>query len=141
VRVKNLGGTAWGDQGTNWRAFWERFSAQNAFMCFADGCINTPSVGGLVQKEGARDGKWYVVPLCGQYGKAPELDIWGLALLVSANECETLKPAAAGGVKFARWPLEWIPNTAPITLKRRYGQQQQRPVAPRWFSVLPNRTP
>jgi hypothetical protein len=125
VRVKNLGGTARGDQGSNWLAFWERSSAQNAFMCFGAGCINTPSVGGLVQKEDAGDGKWYVVPLCRQCGKAPELDIWELALLVCANESDALKPAPASGVKFVRWPSEWIANVAHVTTRKRYGRQQR----------------
>jgi hypothetical protein len=119
VLVKNLGGASRSDQGSNWLAFWERFSAQNAFMCFAAGCINTPSVGGLVQKEGATDGTWYVVPLCGQCGKAPELDIWELAPLVCANETDMLKPAPAGGVRFVRWPSEWIPNAAHVMPKKR----------------------
>jgi hypothetical protein len=75
--VKNVGGTVLRDTGRNWLAYWETLSAQNAFMCFVDGCINTPSVGGLVQKEGASDGKWYVIPLCGECSKLKTAELDG----------------------------------------------------------------
>jgi hypothetical protein len=87
------------DKGRNWLAYWERVSAQKAFMCFVDGCINTPSVGGLVQKEGASDGRRYVIPLCGQCSKqnAPELDIWDMARLVHASESDALARTETSG--------------------------------------------
>jgi hypothetical protein len=90
MRVKNLNRAAQTKRG-GWLAHWEKISGQNACLCFAKDCINQPSIGGLVQKDGSTDESWYVVPLCDDCNKktGQDLDIWDLATLVAAVEVKT----------------------------------------------------
>jgi hypothetical protein len=92
MRVKNLNGTTQNLCSTgSWFAHWEKFSGQNAFMCFTKGCIKRPSVGGQVQKDSPTDKSWYVIPLCDDCNKkrGQDLDIWDSAKLVSVNVLKT----------------------------------------------------
>jgi len=92
----------------NWLAHWERLSGQNAYMCFGQGCINTPSVGVLIQKDSLTDQNLYVIPLCNDCNKKREqdLDIWDAATLVSANAIETIRTFAVTPRHFAHWASE-----------------------------------
>lgn len=112
MRVRNLNGATSSDgDGRNWLAHWEKLSGQNAFMCFAEGCINIPSVGGHVQKDSSTDRTWYVIPLCSGCNKKKELDlnIWDMAKLLSANAIDSLEIAAVTPRNFAQWARERFP--------------------------------
>ena len=113
MRVKNLnGGTQNKCSSGSWLAHWEKFSGQNAYMCFGKGCINRPSVGGHVQKDSTTDKNWYIVPLCDDCNKkrGQDLDIWALALLIPANESETCEMPAVALQIFARRALDRFPE-------------------------------
>jgi hypothetical protein len=97
MRVKNLNQAAGPKCSSgSWLALWERVCGQNAFLCFVKDCINRPSTGGLVQKDNATDGDWYVVPLCRHCSEktGQDLEIWDEARLVSAGQAR-IPPAAA----------------------------------------------
>jgi hypothetical protein len=96
----------------SWLAHWEKLSGQNAFMCFTEGCINMPSVGGHVQKDSTTDKNWYVIPLCTDCSKksGQDLDIWDTAKFVSAKETETSGVAASTPRNFTPWALERFPE-------------------------------
>ena len=102
MKVKKLNGSG------SWLAHWEKLSGQNAYMCFATACINTPSVGAQVQKYNPADQKLYVIPLCNDCNKKREqdLDIWDAATLVSANAIETIRTFAVTPRNFAQWASE-----------------------------------
>ena len=96
MRVRNLNGTnrlhsPCGD----WLSLWEQASGQRASLCSVKDCIYMPSVGGLVQRDAAAGGGWYVIPLCaacnGEIGR--DLDIWDLATLVSVAATRMAEPA------------------------------------------------
>jgi hypothetical protein len=89
MRVKNLNrATQTKCKASSWLAHWEKITGQNASLCFVKDCIDQPSAGGLVQKDGSSDQNWYVVPLCDHCSKktGQDLDIWDLATLVPAVE-------------------------------------------------------
>ena len=109
MRVKNLNGVPSNKcSSSSWLAHWEKLSGQNAYMCFAKGCINTPSVGGQVQKDSPTDTSWYVIPLCEDCNKkrGQDLDIWDTTRLVPANVIENFEIAAVTPRNFARWARE-----------------------------------
>jgi hypothetical protein len=87
MKVKNLNGATHSLHGGNWLAHWEKYSGQNAYMCFAKGCIKRPIAGGRVQKDSLIDATWYVIPLCSDCNKknGQDLDIWDAATFVSTN--------------------------------------------------------
>ena len=92
MRVKNLNGTSKNTCSCgSWLKHWEKFSGQPACQCYAIGCLNSASVGALVQKDDAFDRGWYVVPLCAECNakRGGELEIWKGAGLVSADVSET----------------------------------------------------
>jgi hypothetical protein len=98
VRVKNLNQTTQTKSGSgSWLAHWEIISGQKAWLCVVKNCINRPSVGGLVQKDGPSDGTWYVVPLCSGCNKqsGQDLDIWDLAKLIPSQATRTLSTMPA----------------------------------------------
>jgi len=63
MKVRRTNGTSSNksDAGT-WLSYWEKLSGQSAYLCFGQGCINTPSVGALVQKDSPTDNNLYVIP-------------------------------------------------------------------------------
>jgi hypothetical protein len=94
MRVRNLNGVSAGaGDGVSWLARWEKFSGQNAFMCFAEGCINRPSAGGRVLRDSLTDRNWYVIPLCKECNEksGKDLEIWDPANLVSVHAIEALE--------------------------------------------------
>ena len=98
MRVKNLNGaTQKKCSSSSWLAHWEKFSGQNAYMCFVKGCTNKRSVGGHVQKDSLTDKNWYVIPLCDDCNKkrGHDLDIWDMATLVSATVLRISRVAPA----------------------------------------------
>ena len=113
MRVKTLDGSSLNlcDGGT-WLAHWEKLSGQKANRCFAQGCINTPSIGVQVQKNSQTDKGWYLIPLCGECNKkrGQELDIWDTATLVSADTIMTNGIAAVTPRNFAQWASEQFPE-------------------------------
>jgi hypothetical protein len=110
VIVKNLNGVTTNKcTSETWLDHWEKLSGQKAYMCFAKGCINTPSVGGHVQKDSPTDKDWYVIPLCGECNKkrGEKLDIWDTATLVLAD---AIGIAAVTSRSFAQWASERFPE-------------------------------
>jgi hypothetical protein len=100
MKVKNLNGSETVDASASRLAAWERLSGQNAFMCFATGCIKRPSSGGRVQKDSATDKSWYLIPLCDECSRksGQDLDIWDgapfipvHALAAEGSPAESLK--------------------------------------------------
>jgi hypothetical protein len=89
MKVRNLNGTSQLKcaSGT-WLAHWEDVCGQNAFLCSTKDCIETPSAGGLVQRDALIDRTWYVIPLCDECNKRTrqDLEIWDLARLVAVLE-------------------------------------------------------
>ena len=89
-----------------WLSYWEKLSGQSAYLCFGQGCINTPSVGALIQKDSLADKNLYVIPLCDDCNKksGKELDIWDTKMPVSVDA------TAASGIvtprSFAQWASE-----------------------------------
>jgi hypothetical protein len=76
----------------SWLTHWLHFSGQSVPPhCPEVNCINRAEVGALVQKEGASDGAWYVVPLCRECaGKTGEtIQISDAIRLVPAATNET----------------------------------------------------
>ena len=104
VRVRNLNGSRDIGNGADLLAIWERISGRNAYLCSVRDCINRPSKGGLVQKEGREDRGWYVIPLCKdcntQTGR--DLDIWDLVILVSSGDmgAQRTVPRSRQGISF-----------------------------------------
>ena len=90
-----------------WLSYWEKLSGQSAYLCFGQGCISTPSVGALIQKDSLGDKNLYVIPLCDDCNKksGKELDIWDTKMLVSVDAT-----AASGTIvtprSFAPWASE-----------------------------------
>ena len=68
TKVKNLNGTSDNDPQTkgylSWREFWEEKTGRNFSSCSCSECTSSANVGAHVQKDGADDKKWYIVPLC-----------------------------------------------------------------------------
>ena len=92
MKVKKPNGTSANKSCTGtWLAHWEKHSDQSAYMCFGRGCINTPSVGALIQKDSLTDQDLYVIPLCDDCNKklGQELEIWDTTKLVSADAIVT----------------------------------------------------
>ena len=113
MKMKKTYGTSPKKTGAGtWLAYWEKLSGQSAYLCFGQGCINTPSVGTLVQKDGLSDRNIYVIPLCdvcnGKRGK--ELDIWDTKTLVTVDAIETKGTASVTPRNFAQWALERFPE-------------------------------
>jgi hypothetical protein len=79
----------------DWLTHWEKFGGQTAYQCFVSGCRGKRSVAGLVQKPGATDTNWYVVPLCEECNtrKGQDLEIWDLAMLVPVNVAKITRMA------------------------------------------------
>ena len=89
MKVKNLNGTTRNlSGGGSGLSHWETVSGQNAWMCFVKGCIQRPSVVGLVQKDTSLDITWYLVPLCDNCSQkqGQDLDIWDAPLLVGRDQ-------------------------------------------------------
>ena len=116
MKVKNLNGSETGDASTSGLAAWERLSGQNAFMCFATGCIKRPSSGGRVQKDSATDKSWYLIPLCDECSRksGQDLDIWDAAPFIPA-QAESLRQATSplyrgeGGRVSRHYPSKAVP--------------------------------
>ena len=96
MKVKNLNGAAHNQSNSSGLSQWEKVSGQNAWMCFAKGCIKRPSVVGLVQKDTVLDETWYLVPLCDDCGqkRGQDLDIWDAPLLIGSDHSSVM---SAGG--------------------------------------------
>lgn len=90
-RVKNINGTSQNKCSCgSWLKHWERFSGQLALLCIEKNCLNMDLVGAHVQKAGAYDSKWYIIPLCNSHNKSKEeLEINDNYQMVSANKVET----------------------------------------------------
>jgi hypothetical protein len=108
MRVKNLNKATQGRSSGSWLTFWEKHTGQNAWMCYAQGCIGRPSAGGRVQKDSPIDRNWYVIPLCADCNdhSGQDLDIWDEATLVPARENEALVIPSAPLRNPARWALQ-----------------------------------
>lgn len=93
VKVKNINGSA--DitcTSVTWLEQWENFSGQALpKLCPEERCILRPEVGALVQKDGACDGEWYIIPLCKLHSaeKGASLVVSDIVKLVPANSCES----------------------------------------------------
>jgi len=86
--VRNLNGLAQNRySGTVLLAHWDRFSRQTAYRCFVKGCRNKCTVGGCVQKDGAADENWYIIPLCDDCNrkKSQSLEIWDHVRLIPVS--------------------------------------------------------
>jgi hypothetical protein len=134
MKVKNLKGSETGDASASRLAAWERLSGQNAFMCFATGCIKRPSSGGRVQKDSATDKSWYLIPLCDECSSksGQDLDIWDAAPFIPVHAF-----AAAGS------PAEPLKRaTSPLYRGegRRILSSQPRNTRTRAFQGLADRT-
>ena len=94
-----------------WLAYWEKLSGQSAYLCFGQGCINTPSVGALIQKDSLTDKNLYVIPLCQDCNKKREqdLDIWDTKTLIAVDATTASGIAAATPRNFAQWASERFP--------------------------------
>ncbi|MFI5369628.1 MAG: hypothetical protein ACHQ1F_11530 [Spirochaetia bacterium] len=89
MKVKNLNGALHSMMSSSGGlSHWETVSRQNAWMCFAKGCIRRPSVVGLVQKDILLDKTWYLVPLCDDCNQkqGQDLDIWDAPLLIGRDQ-------------------------------------------------------
>jgi hypothetical protein len=98
MKVKNLNAAvSRTEESVSWLSHWEKLSGLNAFMCYAKGCINRPSVGGHVQKDSPTDTNWYVIPLCDECSRrrGQDLDIWDAATLISSRAA-----SASGGAAY-----------------------------------------
>ena len=95
-----------------WLAYWEKLSGQSAYLCFGQGCINTPSVGALVQKDSLTDKNMYVIPLCDNCNRksGKELDIWETRTLVTVDATTASGIAAVTPRNFAQWASERFPE-------------------------------
>jgi hypothetical protein len=88
MTVRNLNGQGQSRfSGVVLLAHWDRFSRQTAYRCFVNGCRNKCTVGGVVQKDAAADGPWYIIPLCDACNrkKNQDLDIWEFARLIPVS--------------------------------------------------------
>jgi len=97
MRVRNLNSAPQMTcSSSDWLRHWEKCSGQTAYQCFVSGCRGRRSVAGLVQKPGANDAGWYVVPLCEECNKrtGEDLEIWDLARLVPVNVAKSTRMAA-----------------------------------------------
>ena len=113
MKVRRTNGTLLNKSNAGtWLAYWEKLSGQNGYMCFGRGCINTPSVGALVQKDSPTDQDLYVIPLCDDCNKkiGQELEIWDTTKLVSVDAIETKGVAAVTPRNFAQWASEQFPE-------------------------------
>ena len=113
MKVRRTNGTSSNksDAGT-WLAYWEKLSGQRAYLCFAEGCIKTPTVGALIQKDSPTDKNLYVIPLCNDCNKksGQNLDIWDTTRLVCADAIETNEIAGVTPRSFAQWASERFPE-------------------------------
>jgi hypothetical protein len=69
TKVKNLNGTSDNKvpAGFNsWKDWWEKQTGRKFGNCSCNECGSSAEVGAHVQKSGAIDRKWYIVPLCNQ---------------------------------------------------------------------------
>ena len=123
MKIKRTSGTS-SNKSSNgtWLAYWEKFSGQRAYLCFRQGCINTPSIGALIQKDSPTDKNLYVIPLCDDCNKksGQELDIWDTRTLVSADAIATSGIGAVTPRNFAQWASERFPKG------RVFGQSRLR---------------
>jgi hypothetical protein len=95
-----------------WLAYWEKLSGQSAYLCFGQGCINTPSVGTLIQKDSSTDNNLYVIPLCDDCNRksGKELDIWDTTTLVSVDATGTSRITSVTPRNFAEWASKQFPE-------------------------------
>jgi hypothetical protein len=113
MKMKKLNGASPNKSSSGtWLAYWEKLSGQSAYLCFGQGCINTPSVGALVQKDSLSDKKLYVIPLCQDCNKKREqdLDIWDTRTLISVDATTANGIAAVTPRSFAQWATERFPE-------------------------------
>lgn len=92
MKVTNIGGTR--DKPCtcgSWLLHWQRYGGvPGRPCCSVANCTAPIIVGAHVQRDGAPDRSWYIVPLCtGHNAKAPALTIRNDAILVSASVGET----------------------------------------------------
>jgi hypothetical protein len=112
MKVRRTNGTLSNKSGTAaWLAYWEKLSGHSAYLCFGQSCINTPSVGAVVQRDSLTDKSFYVIPLCRDCNKkkGEELDIWDTRTLVSADAVTASGFAAVTAGDFAQWASERFP--------------------------------
>lgn len=113
MKVRKTNGTVSSKSSAGtWLAYWEKLSGQSAYLCFGQGCINTPSVGVIVQTDSPTDKNLYVIPLCQDCNKkkGQDLDIWDTRTLVSVDAIETNGTAAVTPRTFAQWASERLPE-------------------------------
>ena len=113
MKVKRASGTLSNKSRTGtWLAYWERLSGQSAYLCFREGCINTPSVGALIQKDNPTDNSLYVIPLCDDCNRncGEEFHIWDTRALVSVDAATISGIAAVTPRNFAQWASERFPE-------------------------------
>jgi hypothetical protein len=92
MRVKNVNGaTGRACAGKSWLEHWMSLAHQRVAFCPVRGCFEPVEVGSHVQKDGARDGRWYIVPLCKRHDAKPgvALELIDTVPLVPAEGGET----------------------------------------------------
>lgn len=98
MKIKNINGTSTNTCSCgSWLEHWKKFSGQSIpTYCSEKSCTKKDLVGAHVQKSGAYDSNWYIVPLCNSHNlSGGELEILDSITLVSANKAETCdKPKA-----------------------------------------------
>ncbi|HOX42368.1 MAG TPA: hypothetical protein PK668_02160 [Myxococcota bacterium] len=75
----------------SWLEHWMATARRRVAFCPVRGCFEPVAAGARVQKEGAPDGRWYVVPLCKQHDAraGAALELIDSALLVPADDGES----------------------------------------------------
>jgi hypothetical protein len=93
MKVKNVNGISDTTCKCNdWLHHWTQFSGRPLPKCCAEAlCRNRPRVGAHVQKVGATDDAWYIVPLCRKHSRptGETLQIMRGIKLVSADVSQT----------------------------------------------------
>ncbi len=91
MRIENINGTSQNACSCgSWLDHWGKFSGESAGYCPVVNCYNKDLVGAHVQKAGAADRNWYIVPLCNIHNKSSErLLVSNIYKFVPANKSET----------------------------------------------------
>jgi hypothetical protein len=91
MKVNNINGTSQNACPCgSWLMHWQRVVRSAIARCSVLGCSNVAEVGAHVQKDGATDRRWFIVPLCKAHNaKAASLTIRDDITLVPANVAQT----------------------------------------------------
>ncbi len=92
MKVNNVNGTSPNScKCGSWLKHWLNFSGQKLpLSCAEIACASSPECGAHVQKDGAADRSWYILPLCTSHNKTAEsLSVLSSIALVSASRAFT----------------------------------------------------